>query len=370
VLAPEYPPTIGGIAGYVAQLTEQLVLAGDMVDVFARGPAEPANAAAALRAHGLAGGFDRQGRSAVTRVALSEPRSVILLEWVPMGMGGFPPSLLRWLTRLPHPLWVMFHEVAYPFERGQSWRRHALALATHGQAAFLWRRADRVFLSTEAWLEMLAPLGRPHRPPEVLPIASNLPQVAAPERAGAALRATLGIPPDAGLVGHFGTFGSLVAKPLLELLEELWARSPNTFVLLVGRGSHEFRTGLPAHLQARACSLGELPPSRAAEALATADVVVNPFPDGATTRRTSLMAALALGKAVVTNEGHLTEPVWRSERCAELTQTHPARLAEAVLSLLADPERRAALGARAAEVYQRCFSMAVTVRKLRAARGA
>jgi glycosyltransferase involved in cell wall biosynthesis len=370
VLTPEYPPTIGGIAGYVAQLAEQLTLSGDCVDVFARGPATPPNHAASLRAHALSAGFDRLGRAQVSRHAATERGSVILLEFVPMGLGGFPPAFLGWLTRLPHPLWVMFHEVAYPFERGQRWRRHALALATHAQAAFLWRRADRVFLSTQAWAAMLDPLGRPRRPPEVLPIPSNVPPVAAPAEARAAVRAELSIPDAAGVVGHFGTFGSLVAEPLLALLQALSARGPEAFVLLVGRGSHEFRASLPAQLRARARSLGEVPLARAAAGIVASDVVVNPFPDGATTRRTSLMAALALGKAVVTNEGHLTERVWRAEGCVELTPTDPVRMAEAALALLADSERRNALGSRAAEVYARCFSMATTVRTLRAARAA
>jgi hypothetical protein len=202
----------------------------------------------------------------------------------------------------------------------------------------------------------------------VLPIPSNVPPIAAPSEARAALRAELSIPTDAGVIGHFGTFGSLVAKPLFALLQALAVQNSDAFVLLIGRGSHEFRATLPAPLRERARSLGEVPLPRAAAGIVASDVVVNPFPDGATTRRTSLMAALALGKAVVTNEGHLTERVWRAENCVELTPSDPTRMAEAALALLADSRRRDALGVRAAEVYARCFSMAMTVRTLRAAR--
>lgn len=367
MLSPEFPPTIGGISGYVAQLAQALVRAGDRVDVWAKGPAAPP-ATPGLTVHSLPAGFDRHARSAVTRALRAETGSVILLEFVPYGMGGFPPAFLGWLARMPHPLWLMFHEVAYPFERGQSWRRHALALLTHAQAGFLFRRAERVFLSTDAWRGMLAPFGKPRRHPEVLPIASNLPARVPVERTREVLRAELDIPADAAVVGHFGTFGSLVAGPLTELVLRLWSMRPDVILVVVGRSSHVWLERLPRERRALVRSLDEVTLERAAEALSMVDVVLCPFPDGATTRRTTLMGALSLGKAVVTNDGRLTEAVWRHERCVELTPDEPARMAEHCAALLSEPERRRSLGLRAAEVYERCFSLDTTVRALRAAR--
>jgi len=369
-LTPEYPPTIGGIAGYVAQVAEGLARAGDRTEVWAKGPAAHPLAPAGLTVHPLPSGFDRHARASITRSARAEADSVIVLEFVPFGLGGFRPALLAWLARVPHPLWLMFHEVAYPFERGQSLQRHVLALLTHAQAGFLFRRADRVFLSTEAWHGMLAPFGKPRRPAEVLPIASNLPSRVPAASTLHELRAELGIPDDAAVVGHFGTFGSLVAEPLGKLMTRLWTLKPDVFLVAVGRGSDQWAARLPHPLRSRVRPLGEVSPERAAEALALADVVLCPFPDGATTRRTTLMAALALGKAVVTNGGRLTEAVWRREHCVVLTPDDPARMAEQSVELLADPARRTALGLKAAEVYERCFSMRTTVHTLRAARGA
>jgi len=262
----------------------------------------------------------------------------------------------------------MFHEVAYPFERGQRLRLHALALLTHAQAGFLFHRADRVFLSTEAWHGMLAPFGKRRQPAEVLPIGSNLPTALPAGRTPDTLRAELGLAKDAAVVGHFGTFGSLVGAPLTELMTRLWTLRPDVILVAVGRGSHEWVARLPAERQAQVRSLGEVTAERAAEALTLADLVLCPFPDGVTTRRTTVMAALSLGKAVVTNEGRLTEALWRHERCVELTPDDPSRMAERSVELLAEPERRTALGLRAAAVYARSFAMENTVRALRRAR--
>jgi glycosyltransferase involved in cell wall biosynthesis len=77
------------------------------------------------------------------------------------------------------------------------------------------------------------------------------------------------------------------------------------------------------------------------------------------------MASLALGRPLVTNTGHLTEPLWRGLGAVALVEgTDPSALAEAAERLLAHPEERAALGARAAEVYRERFSLERTVEVL------
>ncbi len=77
------------------------------------------------------------------------------------------------------------------------------------------------------------------------------------------------------------------------------------------------------------------------------------------------MASLALGLPLVTNTGHLTEPLWRTLGAVALVEgTDPTALVPEAERLLAHPEARAALGARAAEVYRQRFSLERTVETL------
>ena len=63
---------------------------------------------------------------------------------------------------------------------------------------------------------------------------------------------------------------------------------------------------------------GYLSPVLIAAHLTACDVLMQPYPDGITVRRTSAMAALARGRAVVTTTGHLTEPLWADEDAVAL----------------------------------------------------
>ncbi|MFP2934740.1 glycosyltransferase, partial [Pyxidicoccus sp. 3LG] len=99
--------------------------------------------------------------------------------------------------------------------------------------------------------------------------------------------------------------------------------------------------------------------------LAACDVLVQPYPDGVSARRTTAMAGLALGRPLVTNNGHLTEPMWRELGAVALVEgTSPEPLVAATERLLADAGARTTLGERAARVYRERFSLERTVEAL------
>jgi glycosyltransferase involved in cell wall biosynthesis len=76
------------------------------------------------------------------------------------------------------------------------------------------------------------------------------------------------------------------------------------------------------------------------------------------------MAGLALGVPLVTNDGALTESVWREEPGVALAAS-PEAIAPKVEWLLADAGRMRSLGASGRALYERRFSLACTVRTLR-----
>jgi glycosyltransferase involved in cell wall biosynthesis len=100
--------------------------------------------------------------------------------------------------------------------------------------------------------------------------------------------------------------------------------------------------------------------------LRACDLLVQPYPDGITTRRTSVMAGLKNGVATVSTSGCLTEAVWKESCAAALAPAGDADgLAETVTTLLRDPAARAALGSRGAQTYRQHFSIEHTVATLR-----
>src|SRR5262249_2650369 len=107
------------------------------------------------------------------------------------------------------------------------------------------------------------------------------------------------------------------------------------------------------------------PADSVAAHLASCDVLLQPFPDGISARRTSAMAGLALGIPMVTTEGHLTDSVWAESGAVALAPVgEPALLADACSSLLAAAQRRQQLGSRGKALYRERFSLERTLETL------
>ena len=109
----------------------------------------------------------------------------------------------------------------------------------------------------------------------------------------------------------------------------------------------------------------------AAAALQACDVLVQPYPDGITTRRTSVMAGLNSGIATVSTAGPLTERIWVESRAVALAPVGDVTaFADQVALLTRDAAAREALGRRGAQLYADRFSIERTVAVLRGAAAA
>jgi glycosyltransferase involved in cell wall biosynthesis len=145
-------------------------------------------------------------------------------------------------------------------------------------------------------------------------------------------------------------------------------------VLLMGRGSDDMASEVLRSMpgwRGRLYGAGELPSDDLSRHIGACDVLVQPYPDGVSSRRSTLMAALAHGRAVVTTEGPLTESLWQESAAVVLTRTGDAgALAAEVARLAADPARTRVLGAAARSLYDARFALGGIVDTLmRADRG-
>jgi hypothetical protein len=362
------------VADYTRHLAGGLAAAGDEVHVWAPACEPPEARFPGVDVHRLPGHYGPQALLRLQDELHQQRRPFrVLVQYVPH-MYGWKAMNLAFCTWLrfgcPVAPWVMFHEVAFPCRRGQRLRHNLLGAVNRLMAAMVARAAERIFVSTPACTAVLGSLAPGRRAPHWLPVPSNVPTQAA-AAAVLAVRAEVGGDRGRLVIGHFGTFGGPVAEQLTTALPPLLLADGARVGLLVGRGSVAFaerlvreQPALTGRLKARGDGTGEA----VAASLKACDLLVQPYPDGVSARRGSLMAGLALGVPAVTTQGSATEPVWQREALVALAPSgNPRALVASAERLLADPAGRRELGARGAAGYARHFSIENTVRALRAA---
>ena len=167
-----------------------------------------------------------------------------------------------------------------------------------------------------------------------------------------------------------GTYGRLIQPMLRACLPPLLATT-DCRVLLLGRGGKEFRDDVireHPELGGRIAAPGEQSLDELSRHVSACDVMLQPYPDGVSSRRTSVMVALSHGRPVVTTFGHLSEPFWTDCGAVVLVPaTEPAALADATASVIAAPIRLRDLSARARDIYAERFDLVHTIERLRSA---
>jgi glycosyltransferase involved in cell wall biosynthesis len=372
IITGEYPPQPGGVSDYTRMVARGLAAAGDDVRVWAPDARALGTADPGVAVYPLSPRFDALDLARLGRALDSLPRPYrLLVQYVPHAFGWKAmnlPFCLWLLGRRRDGIWIMFHEVAFPLRWARPLPHIVLGVVTRMMAAVAARAAERIFVSIPAWESMLRRVARCRRPVTWLPIPSSLPSEADPSVV-AATRARLAPGRHETLIGHFGTFGRHIAPLLAAILPPLVEADAGRRALLVGRGGREFVVDLLRRhpkLAERVHAPGELPADTAAAHLAACDLLVQPYPDGVSSRRTSLMAGLALGLPIVTNEGPLTEPLWR-DTCGVVlvADASPAAFASATDRLSLDGKARAELGVRARALYAERFALKHTLKALR-----
>ncbi len=374
ILTGEYPPQSGGVSDYTRLVAEGLAAVGDEVAVYAPSHGVgPDSAAAGVRVRRLPDRFGLRGLRWLDRELARDRPDRILLEYVPhaFGLKAMNLPFAAWVAfraiRVA-PVWVMFHEVAFPFVR-RPLRHNLVAIVNRVMVLAIAGAADRVLVSIPCWNDLLGKICPRARHGEWLPVPCNVATTADPE-AVAAARSRHSPDSTVPLVGHFGTFGRLITDLLEPAVVGLLRIDARARILLIGRGSERYHAQIGAahpELAGRVTGTGELPLAGVAAHLRACDLLLQPYPDGVSTRRGSVMAGLANRVPVVTNLGKLSEPLWAiSTGVAVVPGPDPSALAAAATEVLALPsETRLALGARGAELYFSEFTLERTIARLR-----
>jgi glycosyltransferase involved in cell wall biosynthesis len=373
VITSEYPPQPGGVSDYTYRVAAAVAGAGDEVHVWC-----PPHCGAQPQAQGVTvhRELDKMTGTDLRKVgeqldSFPAPRR-ILVQWVPHGYGrrSMNVDFCIWLWRravFHHDnVQMMVHEPCLSFSAG--WRQTAAALVHRLMTVILLRAASRVWVSIPGWIPYWRPYAFGRKVPfHWLPVPSNIPVAA--DSSGVDLLRRRWTPRGEFLIGHFGTYGSPVTDLLEPILVDLAQEDSGQVVLLMGRGSEEFRAQLVRklpHMSRIILATGELRLDELSRHIAACDLLIQPYPDGISTRRTSFMTALCHGKPVVATTGHLTEPMWRDSAAVALAPVgDTAAFMSLVEQLRADSPRRGRMGVAARDLYRQRFDIAQLVSVLR-----
>ncbi|MGL6075787.1 MAG: glycosyltransferase family 4 protein [Fimbriiglobus sp.] len=374
-ITTEYPPHRGGVGDYTANVVAEFERRGENVHVwFPQALSE--TLVVGERLHPLVGGMSLRNLWKLHQELNQFPRSRhLFLQYVPHGFG--------WKAmNLPFVLWLawrvvvsgdrldtMFHEVAYPWVR-RPLHQNLIALLNRVMAFILSHVSTRLFVSIPGWTKLLRRFGVPHsKSILVLPVPSNIPKSANPD-AVVSFRNKFIQGQSYHLVGHFGTYGPLITRLLKPVLTAILSKRADTVIILLGSGGVSFRKELLLELPLlsdRIVAFGEQSQSEIADSLAACDVVVQPYPDGASCRRTTLMASLLNGRAVVTTLGDLSEPVWSEGHVAAVPVGDIEAFVSEVQKILDNAQHRKTLELAAERIYEERFTVARTVDAMMAA---
>ena len=174
---------------------------------------------------------------------------------------------------------------------------------------------------------------------------------------------------DCQLIGHFGTYSKAISNLLAAVVPKLLECRSNYTFLFVGKGGESFREDLiAAHpcLGERTRVSGCLSAPDVSRHLLACDLMLQPYPDGISTRRTSAMAALSHGLPIVTTAGRLTELLWASSGAVALADpVDVGAMVQHVDLLLTDPGRRRRTSIAAKVLYDEHFDVRHTVAAVR-----
>jgi glycosyltransferase involved in cell wall biosynthesis len=375
ILTGEYPPQPGGVSDYTRSVAAALGEAGDEVHVWAP-PAKgltPVDAGVSVRR--LPDSFGPTSLRLLTAELdrLPAPRT-LLLQFVPHAFGFRAMNIFfcRWAARRRRTrdrVEVMFHEVWFP--PGGALKHQFLHIVTRWMARTLYRAADRVYVSIPAWADRLRDTGDLGPDPVWVPVPATVSYVDRPDLV-AALRSRLFRSGRATeVIGHFSTYPPAIIGMLRPALVDLLGSRPRVRILLLGRGGERFRAALlgeQPNWTDRVIAPDGLPPDQLSYHLQCCDLMVQPLPDGVSTRRTTVMAALVNGVPLLTTFGAFSEPIWYENHSVELTETaDPKALVDAISRLLDDRVGLAALGRRGRDLYNRRFALGHTIAALRGA---
>lgn len=336
----EYPPMQGGIGAHCHALAAALSDVGHHVAVYTDRRGVSGDPRTALTAD--AGHWRWGSLRAIDTWARRERLDVVNLHYQTAMYQMSPfihvlPDVMR-----AAPVVTTFHDLRVPYlfpkaGRVRTWIVNRLARASAG--AISTNHEDAAALRQVA----------PNLPVELIPIGSSVRTALPTAFDAAAFRSERGVQPGETVIAHFGFMNhSKGIEILLDALAALRAEGLPVRLWMVGGrtgASDPTNAAFAAQIDAKIAALGLtdavhwsgfVDDPTASAYLTAADVVALPFLDGASYRRSSLMAVIAHGCAIVTTTPMVDVPAFRDGENLRLVSPGDATALATALAQLAN----------------------------------
>jgi glycosyltransferase involved in cell wall biosynthesis len=239
-----------------------------------------------------------------------KPRT-ILVQFVPQlyGLKGANPFfsiLLRRLKRNGYDVITVAHEFSSPL--GQNPKTIALGTAHRMLFNSVVNASSKIVSTTPFCLNLLQQRFNSRAETfHYIPVSSTIIPVRVDDQTKARLRSNMNLSAENFVVA---TFGNMVGEGL-SLFKTFvnWFAKDNQLArfLFLGKGSDSLKEEFTGDIQRSIHATGEISDQSITQYLSIANLYAVFYPDGASTRRTSLMTGLAHGLPIVSNTGILTD---------------------------------------------------------------
>lgn len=344
IVTGEYPPMQGGVGAHCRLLAQTLIQQGHSVSVFSdhRAASDDADIALDKETKRWRYGTMRKIKNWAKREHLDlvnlhyQTAAYRMSPWI-----HFMPDILK-----PVPVITTFHDLRFPYlfpkaGRLRDWIVMRLAKASSG-----------VITTNHEDAEVLKHL--PHH--QLIPIGSSVSIDLPDDFDWATWRNRSGAASDEFLVGHFGFMNhSKGIDTLLEAVTALDDAVPVKLLMIGGRTGTSDRTNASyadwidrriaeLGLADRVCWTGFVDDKEVSAYMAVSDILALPFRDGASYRRSSLMAVIHNECAILTTKPRVDIPTFASgENLMMVTPENTHALAAALQVLYKKPTIRASL---------------------------
>jgi glycosyltransferase involved in cell wall biosynthesis len=349
IISPCFPPQRGGLADHTVKLAQGLSASREVSVLTSIGGASGDGFRVCPTVRNW-----KSPKAVLRAVGQLPVEAKILWQYVPhmYGHGGVNPGLavvMRALRRQGRAQCLIAHEIASAL----SWRPHwlAYALAHRYQWRHILEHTEGIGISTEAWLEEWC-----RRAPQtrhkffLAPSPSNIPVAPVGPDHARGWRQDVGLAEATQVIAYFGT---LCRFRQFEWILAAWVQSQaqGRRVGLVAVGDRPAEE-VPGELRPLFRPLGYLPAAEVSAALQAVDVLALPFADGVAERRTTFMAGLSHGCAILTTLGPSTGATLRHREFFQGVEAdRKEEFVEQLRELLCQDVLRRKLGQAARQAY-------------------
>jgi len=366
VISGASPNSNDAVGDFAFRLTDELSKENQVSFI---GPSESVPREASFPVYNVGKRWGPKDCVSTYRFLKREQPEVILVHFVPhlygwLGTKPFFALLLFTLKRKGYPVVTILHEFSSP--PGSSIKTTVLSWLHRTLLRLIVRTSKKLIVTTPFALALFHK-NFPSRKSDFkyIPISSAITISPAEFEKQASLRSQLRLSPDSLVISLFGSTIGTAFDHLHKVLQWMVNKISNSSFLFIGKHGESLKLKFLGEeaIFSRIRTTGPVSNETASHWLSISDLYLVFYPDGASTRRTSLMTGLEHGLPTISNFGSLTDPVVASSGAIHLFKNFSDEEFSVLQTLYQDPAFRKQAGKTARLLWEKNFSWPIIVEK-------